>query len=133
MASELPVPGREPSQCVAGAPEGSRGTSEDQRTVVGEGAPPADHEEPLVIESSEQPEIAEQHRVVLAVDDLLQGFHETHDAGGTNVDHEHAVLDPVAVGLQLLGHPETPRVIDYVVGDEIATAGVPAHRVRIPI
>jgi hypothetical protein len=106
--------------------------SEDQRTVIGERPLSPNYEKSLVIKSSHQPEITQQYRVVLAIHDLFQSFYKAYDAGGTSVDHEHAVLDTITVGFQLLGHTQTPRVIHNVVGDEVSTAGVPAHRMRIP-
>lgn len=89
--------------------EVSRSRSDDDRAVVHDRPRPSYEREPSVIYVLDQPEVAEEHRILDHEDDCGHLVFQTGHTSWARIDDEHAVLHAVAVSLKAFGEPVARR------------------------
>ena len=104
------------------ADRGSRTTgalaSGDEGPVRRDRSRQPDVAEPPLINSRQQAKVAQKDRIRVRIDDRIQLAAQTQEPGGSGVDDEHRVLNPIAVLGELLRNPRPAPVGWNIVGDE---------------
>ena len=105
----------------------------NERIRFGHLAHPANVAEGRLVKPGQQPQVAEEHRILVRIDEFLNLVFDASHLGRGRIHNKDAVLNTVPITENELGQFGAPPVIRNVVSDKCSSSIVTHYRTVTPV